>query len=109
MISDEFDHYISEFSRVLKRNGVIYASYYLLNEDSENGIKNNTACLNFRFKVGDCYTFDEENPEEGIAQKELHVKEIYNCFDLEIIEPVYYSNWFRTGEFTQDFIIARKK
>jgi len=108
MISNEFDHYISEFSRVLKRNGILYASYYLLNENSENGIRNKTSCLNFRFKIDDCYTFDEKNPEEGIAQIELYVKEIYNSFDLEIIEPVYYSNWFRTGEFTQDFIIARK-
>jgi SAM-dependent methyltransferase len=108
MLSDEFEYYISELSRVLKKGGSIYASYYLYNDDRKKGISVNTACLNFIYKINNCYTFDNINPEEAIAQIEKNVLKVYHKNNLEVSVPIFYSKWSENKEFEQDFIIAKK-
>ena len=109
MLSNEFEYYISEFKRILRKNGFFYASYYLYNDERKIGIKNNTSCLNFNYKINDCYTFDKNNPEEAIAQIEKNVINVYNKNNFEITIPINYSKWSINKEFSQDFIIARSK
>lgn len=108
MLHDEVEHYFSEFSRITKRNGTFYASYYLMNDRTADGIKKGTAAFNFKYRIGECFTFDNENPEEGIAQSESFVKKVYLRHDFRIMEPVYYSDWDKNHKPDQDFIIAKK-
>ncbi len=108
MLHDEMEHYLSEFSRIIKRNGTFYASYYLMNDKTADGIKKGTAAFNFNYKVGECFTFDKENPEEGIAQNESFVKKMYAKNGFRIIEPTHYSDWDRNNKPDQDFIISEK-
>ncbi len=108
MLHDEMEHYISEFSRVIKRNGKFYASYYLMNPKTAEGIRRKSAAFNFEHKVGECCTFDKENPEEGIAQSELFVRKVYQQQNFKITEPIQYSGWDKNHKPDQDFIIAEK-
>ena len=106
MLPDEMEHYISEFSRVIKPNGAFYASYYLMNDKTTEGVRKETAAFNFKYRVGECFTFDKETPEEGIAQNESFVKKVYQRHGFKIIEPIHYSNWDKNNRPDQDFIIA---
>ncbi|HXX82107.1 MAG TPA: methyltransferase domain-containing protein [Thermodesulfovibrionales bacterium] len=106
MIFDEMEHYIAEFSRIMKGNGTLYASYYLMNDVTAEGISKRTAGFDFTNRVGECFTFDTENPEEGVAQSESFVKRIYQKYGFSIIEPIHYSDWDKHTKPDQDFIIA---
>jgi SAM-dependent methyltransferase len=107
MLPDEMEHYLCEFSRVIKRNGTFYASYYLMNDKTSEGVKKGTAAFNFEYRVGQCFTFDKENPEEGIAQIESFVTKVYQRHGFKIIEPIHYSDWDKNHKPDQDFIIAK--
>jgi SAM-dependent methyltransferase len=108
MLPDEMEHYLSEYSRIIRRNGVFYASYYLMNDKTAEGVRNGTAAFDFKYRVGEARTFDKENPDEGIAQSESFVKEVYQLHGFKIIEPIHYSAWDKNNKPDQDFIIAEK-
>ncbi len=108
MVDHEMKYYINELSRVIKPTGTFYASYYLINSKTAEGVRKGTASFNFTHSIGECYTFDPENPEEGIAQSETFVRKIYDNCGFNIIEPIHYSDWDRIGIPDQDFIIAKR-
>ncbi len=107
MLDDEMEHYLAEFSRVIKPQGTLYASYYLMTPDSSEGVKKGTAGFNFVYRIGESYTFDKVDPEEGIAQNESYVKRTYQKFNFKIAEPIHYSGWDKNNKPDQDFIISK--
>jgi hypothetical protein len=56
---------------------------------------------------GECFTFDKENPEEGIARSESFVKKVYQRYGFKIIEPIHYSNWDKNNKPDHDVIIVQ--
>ncbi len=106
MIFDEMEHYIAEFSRIIKNKGTLYASYYLINDATVEGIRKGTAGFAFTHRVGESFTFDKENPEEGIAQVESKVRGLYQKYAFRITEPIHYSDWDKHNTHDQDFIIT---
>ncbi len=88
MLHDEIEHYLAEFARIIRPQGILYASYYLINDHSAEGVKKGTAGFNFVHRIGRSYTFDKANPEEGLAQDESWIKKAHHKCGFTIVEPI---------------------
>lgn len=103
-------NYLKEITRVLKKNGRCYITYFLLNENSKNRIHSGLTQMKFVHKFENFYSKFETNPERAIAYEEEFVKKLYQKFHLTIQEPIFYGSWsgIKNAEFGQDIIISHK-
>jgi ubiquinone/menaquinone biosynthesis C-methylase UbiE len=110
MFPYDIERYFSEISRVLKNDGKCLFTYFLLNAESINLIRNNKSSLNFKYEYTTYSTIDKEVPEEAIALNEDIVRGYYYKYGFNIIQPVYYGGWCGRDKFLsyQDLVIANK-
>ncbi len=111
MLPEDMGHYLSEISRVLKKDGRCMISYFLLNTESLRLIDAGASSLNFGQVLSNCHVNDPDNPEFAVAYHEEYVRTLFNKVGLAIHEPVYYGSWPRRNEYLsyQDIIIASRK
>ncbi len=121
MLYDDMDHYMSEISRVLKKNGRCFITFFLLNHDSLRYINENMSTINFAyaFPIGNekdpvmynYRTSDEKTHESAVAYDEQLIRSLYGKHRLEIVEPVRYGSWCGRKIFIsyQDIIVAYKR
>ncbi len=121
MLYDDMDHYMSEISRVLKKNGRCFITFFLLNSDSSRYINSNMSTINFVYKFPirhsaetEIYyyrTSDEKTHESAVAYDEQLIRSLYSKYGLEIVEPVRYGSWCGRKIFIsyQDIIVAYKR
>ena len=102
---------MGEISRVLKMGGKCLITFYILNDESENLIHAGRSNLDFRYKINDCLTIDENEPETAIAYEEEYTRKLFGKWGLSINEPVYYGSWCKRARYLsyQDIIIASKE
>jgi SAM-dependent methyltransferase len=111
MITQDFNHYLSQITRVLKnRSGKSLITYFLLNENTMSLVKGNKTHYNFRSQLDEnCYARNIDNPEMVVGYNESFVFESYKKCGL-VIENVSYGRWRdKNSEPSQDMIIARKE
>ena len=110
MRTNDLINYMNEISRVLKKGGRTFITYFLLNDHSKSAIDNDESVIKFKYFVEDFMTNDKENPEEAIAFDEKFIKDLYVDNKLRIIEPIRYGSWCRDNDYLsfQDIIIAEK-
>lgn len=111
MLARDIDNYLSEISRVLKRNGTCFITFFLLNKESSNLIVKKQSKFDFKYQKEDCRIEVKTIPESAVAYDEGFVKELYKKYGLEILEPIRYGSWCGRKDFFsfQDIIIATKK
>ena len=110
MLPLDMENYLSEISRVLRTGGKCLITFFLLNEESENLIRAGRSVIDFRYRVDDCLTINEKDPETAIAYREELVKRLFDKYKLRIIQPIYYGSWCKRDKFlsSQDLIVAIK-
>jgi SAM-dependent methyltransferase len=110
LLPKDTEHYFSEISRVLKKDGRCLISYFFINTESKAYIGQKKSHLAF-FEIGKgYYSTVKDVPEQVIAFDEEFIRELYAKYGLTITEPVYYGSWCgreRTIDF-QDTVIAKK-
>jgi ubiquinone/menaquinone biosynthesis C-methylase UbiE len=111
MFPDDIERYFSEISRVLKIDGKCLFTFFLLNVESLNLIRNEKSSLNFKYEFKNYSTIDKEVQEEAIALNEDIIRRYYKKYGYNIIQPVYYGGWCGRDKFLsyQDIVIANKK
>lgn len=121
MLYDDMEHYMYEISRVLKKNGRCFITFFLLNQDSLRYIDENMSTINFAhiFPIEDSgetskiyyRTSDEKTHESAVAYEEKLIRKLYGKYELEIIEPIRYGSWCGRKIFIsyQDIIVAYKR
>jgi len=111
MLPLDLEHYLSEISRVLKNGGKCLITFFLLNEESEKLIQSGRSTLDFKYKIEDCLTTNENVPESAIAYNEEFVKLLFKKYGLNIVQPINYGSWCKRDRFIsyQDMIIATKR
>jgi SAM-dependent methyltransferase len=111
MLPSDLNNYLSEISRVLKKNGKCLISYFILNPDSRQLIKSKISPLSFSYVQGDCKVNDKNIPEIAVAYDEEYLRALYERHELEITEPVNYGSWCGRQSWLsyQDIIIAEKR
>jgi len=110
MVLEDFTHYLSEISRVLKTDGICINSFLLLNAESLRLIETGQSLFNPENQLG-LSRFAGKDPESTIAHDESDVRSAYWSSRLQIAEPIRYGGWPGRKKFLdgQDIIIARKR
>lgn len=113
MFAKGIENYLSEISRVMRKDGRCFITYFFLNPETINLIEQQKAAYDFRIKVDDVsYTTSEESPETAIAYDERFIKKLYEQYDLDVDGSIRYGDWrkneINSGSF-QDIIVAKKK
>jgi ubiquinone/menaquinone biosynthesis C-methylase UbiE len=110
MIPKDMDNYLSEIARVIKPGGGCLTTFFLLNDESIDLIRNGCSTLDFQYKIEGCLTINENNPESAIAYREDDVLELFGKYGLKVVQPVHYGSWCqRTGFLSyQDILVAEK-
>jgi SAM-dependent methyltransferase len=106
----EIENYIAEISRVLKKNGRCFVTFFLLNDESRHLMGCGKSSINFKFNFEGFSSNEEKTPENGIALPEDFVSRLFEKNNLKIVQPIHYGSWCGRTNFLdgQDVIIASK-
>lgn len=111
LLPREMENYFSEISRVLEKGGRCIISYFLLNEASIKRIEEGEVLPGLPRFNHDCGKYrlqSKQVPETAVAHDELAVRELYEKYGLNIVEPIRYGSW-AGGENSlvgQDIVLA---
>jgi SAM-dependent methyltransferase len=123
MLADEIENYLSEIHRMLKKGGICFITYFILNEESIQLVKENKDMKVFIYglklnvppfdqKLDRCYSNgDTKVPEKLVAFKEAYIRSLYEKNGLEILDGIHYGCWCGRPQYVsyQDFIVSVKK
>jgi ubiquinone/menaquinone biosynthesis C-methylase UbiE len=111
MLPLDYENYLSEISRVLKKNGRCIITFFLLNQQSEKLVQDGRSTLDFQFTIqSGCKTTTVVDPEAAIAYDEESVIDIFNKYGLNVVKPIKYGSWCGRDTFLsyQDLVYAMK-
>ncbi len=111
MLPQDMKNYFGEVTRVLKTGGRCLITFFLLNEESNQQIKEGKSTLAFRYDQGECRIVKPEAPETVVAYPEALVLGLYELHRLRITQPIGYGYWCGRSNFLsyQDIIVASKQ
>jgi SAM-dependent methyltransferase len=106
---DDMENYIKEISRVLKKGGKVFVTYFLYNREAQNLMDSGQSSLLFKFQ-DPSKRFWSENSEvnEGLlCYEESYLIDFFDKNQLR--SQVIYGSWCgRSGSDLEDFVIAQK-
>ena len=104
------DNYLSEVARLLAPSGRCLATFFLLNDHSEELARQKRAKLYFDFGEGSYRYAYETTPESAVAYQEGHVIQLLHNHRLKLREPIHYGSWsgFGSGLSYQDIMVITK-
>jgi len=117
MFEKDIIHYLKEFSRVLKPNGLVIASFFILDNQAlaaaHKGCgKKHRHPLTFKFKFYEgCYINDQQFPEGAIGYTPDKIKSMIRKSGLTINgRHIHRGGWFGIKEASdgQDLIVFEK-
>ena len=110
MLPDEANHYIAEISRVLKPGGRCFATWFLLNDESERLIDAGRSSIRLPYRLDGCRVASLAVPEDAIAHPETDVIASYRGNDLDVRRPLSYGSWCGRSNYIsfQDIAITTK-
>lgn len=111
MVPGDVKRYVSEASRVLKKGGRCFATFFIFEEIPAAMSKHRPDYLDFKYKFDEnSYVIDSKNPEAAITFRESWVRTVFLENGFEIQEPLHYGSWTGRKPFIsfQDILIAVK-
>ncbi len=103
-------NYLSEVHRVLRRGGRCLITYFLLTEESLQGLVDGKSAFDFKHAIGNSRVVLREMPEFAIAYEESWLRENYPKVGLKITRLDYGSWCGRGGAIScQDLVLAVKE
>lgn len=111
MLPQDMENYLYEITRVLKRNGRCFITFFLLNKESLQLINVGKSTFDFKYKFGKYRTIDINTPEDAVCYDEAFVLDLYEKYGLTIKKSFYYGSWCGRSNFLsyQDITIASKE
>jgi SAM-dependent methyltransferase len=108
MLPAEFEHYVAEISRVLKAGGHFFSSFFLIDDETRQGIASRAGPHCFRYPAGNITT---SGPNRGglAAYDEGYVRDVIVGSGIEIARSIRgtWRGYIDTG-FEEDVVIGRK-
>lgn len=95
MFEDDIVHYLEEFRRALRPDGRVFATWFLLDDESLTMAQSVPDCaLTFRFGYGDgCLIIDEMRPEWAVGFTPAAFARILRRGGFELDQPVHRGTW----------------
>lgn len=113
MLPIDVDRYVGEIARVLKKNGQIYATYYIITPESLQLMTSGRSSVLFKHNLGSHWIQSKRVPvpELGVAYEERYLREIYSKHGLSDPPDIYFGWWCgrSTGLIDQDVVVATKR
>jgi SAM-dependent methyltransferase len=110
MLPIDVDRYVGEIARVLKREGRICASYYIIMPESLQLMTSGRGFMLFKHNLGSHWIQSTKIPELAVAYDESYLRGIYSNHGLSDPPDIYFGSWCgrSTGLDTQDVVVATK-
>ena len=103
MLPVDVDRYVSEIARVLKKNGRIFATYFIINPESLQLMNSNGGGMRFKRNLGSHWIQSGKVPELAVAYDERYIREVYAKHGLSDPPRVYLGGWCgRVGHWPRD-------
>lgn len=74
MLPADLDRYVSQIARVLRKNGRIFATYYLITPESVRLMSSRGCSVRFKHNLGSHWTQSESVPELSVAYDERYIR-----------------------------------
>lgn len=102
------ERYLSEIARVLKPTGVCFATFFLLNEESNRLQREGASIVDFKYRYPIWATTDENQPDIAVAYEEPEALAIVRRSGLKLLSPPKYGAWCgrQDGMTFQDVILC---
>jgi SAM-dependent methyltransferase len=111
MLPEEVENYYREINRVLKKGGNVFATFFLLNEESKAYMPHHKG-FSFPHSHGHFSLMDETVKSANVAFEEGYIKDMVLDSGFEILH-LFYGNWSdpKNNErpFFQDILILAKQ
>lgn len=110
MLPIDVDRYVGEIARVLKKNGRICASYYIIMPESLQLMTSGRGFMLFKHNLGSHWIQSKRVPELGVAYDEGYLGGIYSKHGLSDPPDIYFGWWCgrSAGLDSQDLVVAAK-
>jgi ubiquinone/menaquinone biosynthesis C-methylase UbiE len=119
MLEDDLENYFSEVSRILKPGGLVWMTFYLINDETKKLLNLKSTNIDFKYKYEPGYwSIRNDYPESSVAWDEEIIKKHCKKNALKIKLPIHYGSWrYASGEFLkqnsalsiQDVLILEKE
>lgn len=103
-------NYASQIARVLRPGGGVFATFFLITEAALANIERSLSKLAFVPHAEGFFSRKDEAPEDAIAYREEHIREVFARNGLRIREPIHYGGWSgrEDGFEFQDVVLGEK-
>jgi SAM-dependent methyltransferase len=110
MLRAEVETYLSELARVLTRDGRVFATFFLLDDASRDGIRRGASAMNFSYRTDRSWYQSEKRLEAAVAYDELDVVSMCRRAGLHV-SSLYHGTWSgRPQGFSwQDIVILHRE
>jgi hypothetical protein len=112
LLQDEIEHYLTEFRRVLKPSGLVYASFFLYSEEIiASARRTNLTPWGLRFEHslgGGLFANDLQSPRSAVAISDQGMRELVNNAGLRFAQPYvrgWWAGFFEQADDGQDAVI----
>ncbi|MGE0089141.1 MAG: class I SAM-dependent methyltransferase [Bacteroidales bacterium] len=82
MLQADVENYFKEISRVLKPEGICFATFFIVPDSSES--INHNKKFTFSYDLGNYLVMDKKVPEANVEYKQSYLKDIFSNFGFEI-------------------------
>ena len=93
MLPPDVERYMSEVARVLRPGGRLFASFFLINDDSVRLMSGGESTLDFENDRGTHRVAWEHDPEGAVALPEDYVRRVARAQGLDVKDPIHYGSW----------------
>ncbi len=109
MLPPGMEHYLSEIFRTIRPNGKCLITFFLLNDEAKELIRNGLSSRDFSFPLDGCRVQNPRIPEDAVAYEEKYIRTLLAETGFDV-ENVQYGSWCgRTRHLSyQDIIIIKK-
>lgn len=84
MLPADVDHYVAEISRMLKPGGVCWTTYFLLNDEVRQAMKQGATAIQFNHERAGYCTSDPITPETAVAYEEADIRQLLKRHSLDL-------------------------
>jgi ubiquinone/menaquinone biosynthesis C-methylase UbiE len=111
MFRDDIFHYFNEFRRVLKNDGLVMASFFVLDKESREMAKTSEFPLKFETEYGEgCWINDKDFPEGAIGYDLPVIEQMLKESGLKLVQDIHRGYWSGRKGVTdgQDILVLGK-
>lgn len=110
MVPAHVEHYLGQISRVLRRGGLVLASFFLVDDGVLDSARRHGSAQTFRYPGPDgCRLNDEDHPEAAIAYSLADVRAMAQRCGLQLVDhhPGFWSGAAPAAPNGQDIVVFR--